>query len=60
MRAVFDALLICSDPECTEYFEACAPLHELEALACSCGCGLVVLTLSEANGHGGALTLVRI
>jgi hypothetical protein len=41
------ALLICSDDDCTEAFEAWGTLDELEALACDCGCALHVLTISE-------------
>ena len=48
-------LLICSDEECTEVFEAYGPLEELEALACDCGCTLHVVSLSEhaADGRAG-------
>jgi hypothetical protein len=38
------ARLICSDPGCTEFFEARAgTLAELEALACDCGCALEIV-----------------
>jgi hypothetical protein len=38
------ARLICSDPHCTEIFEARAgTLAELEALACDCGCALEIV-----------------
>jgi hypothetical protein len=45
---VLHALLICSDDDCDETFEAWGTLEELEALACDCGCALAVLALSEA------------
>ena len=37
------ALLVCSEEECTEVFEAYGPLEEVEALACECGCALEVI-----------------
>ena len=47
---MFHALLICSDPKCTETFEAWAgTLEELEALACDCGCSLELLEVSESR-----------
>ena len=49
MAAMFHALLICSDTDCAEVFEAYGTLEELEALACDCGCMLEVLRLSEAE-----------
>ena len=52
------ALLICSDDDCTDAFEAWGTLEELEALACECGCALQVISLSEAEG-GGELQLER-
>ena len=49
---MFHALLICSDPECTETFEAWAgSLEELEALACDCGCALALWSISEVEGN---------
>jgi len=47
---MFHAVLICSENECTEVFEAYGTLEELEALACDCGCALHVLSVSEAGG----------
>jgi hypothetical protein len=47
------ALLICSDGDCTDAFEAWGSLEELETLACDCGCALHVLELSEAEGERG-------
>ena len=41
------AVLICSDEECTEIFEAYGSLEELEALACDCGCALQVISASN-------------
>jgi len=42
------AVLICSDDDCTEVFEAYGSLDELETLACDCGCALQVISISEA------------
>lgn len=51
------AVLICSDDDCTERFEAYGPLEELEALACDCGCALAIVgwpdELSEAGAPSG-------
>jgi hypothetical protein len=47
------ALLVCSDEECTDSFEAWGTLEELEALACECGCALQVISLSEVEGAEG-------
>ena len=49
MAAMFHALLICSDTDCAEVFEAYGTLEELEALACDCGCALEALTFSDAD-----------
>ena len=57
---MFHALLICSEPECTETFEAYGTLEELEALACDCGCGLVVIELSDSDTAGTTLELVPV
>ena len=51
MGGVFRALLICSDDDCAELFEAYGSLDELEALACDCGCSLHVLTVEEGDGE---------
>jgi hypothetical protein len=40
---MFHALLVCSESECGELFEAFGPYEELDSLACECGCGLMVL-----------------
>ena len=45
--AVYRAILICSEDDCTEVFEAYGSLEELEALACDCGCGLEVVGWPE-------------
>lgn len=45
---VYTAVLICSDLECTERFEARGTLAELAALACDCGCGLEIVGWPEA------------
>jgi hypothetical protein len=54
---MFHVLLICSDGDCAETFEAWGSLEELEALACDCGCTLEVLSLDECEGQDGALEL---
>jgi hypothetical protein len=46
---MFHAMLICSDGDCAEAFEAWGSLEELEALACDCGCTLEILTLGECD-----------
>jgi hypothetical protein len=40
---MFHALLVCSEGECGELYEAFGPYEELDTLACECGCGLLVL-----------------
>ena len=54
MGAMVMAVLICSDEECTDTFEAYGTLEELEALACECGCALHVLSVSEDASADGA------
>jgi hypothetical protein len=54
------ALLICSDEECTDSFEAWGTLEELEALACDCGCTLQVISLSELGGVEAQLDLAPV
>jgi len=49
MGAMFRALLICSDEDCAELFQAYGTLEELEALACDCGCSLHVLTVEDTD-----------
>lgn len=43
MSNVVRAVLICSDEECTERFDAYGPIEELAALACDCGCALAIV-----------------
>jgi hypothetical protein len=58
---LYRALLICSDDECTEVFEAHGTLDELETLACDCGCGLQVIGWpEEAEGRAGELELIPL
>ena len=47
---LYRALLICSDDDCTDTFEAYGTLEELEALACDCGCGLEIVGWPEDAG----------
>ena len=49
MALMFRALLICSDDDCTDTFEAYGTLEELQALACECGCGLEIISLENAE-----------
>jgi hypothetical protein len=51
---MFYALLICSDDDCTDSFEAWGSLEELDTLACECGCALELVSLSEAEAGGYA------
>jgi hypothetical protein len=60
MGGVFRALLICSDEDCAELFEAYGTLEELEALACDCGCSLEILTLEEAEVQEQGFDLARL
>jgi hypothetical protein len=54
------ALLVCSDDDCTDTFEAWGTLDELETLACECGCALQVIAWSDADGErGGPVELQR-
>jgi hypothetical protein len=48
---IYRAVLICSDEECTERFEAQGTLAELESLACDCGCAMHVLRWPEPVEH---------
>ena len=60
MGGMFRAVLICSDEDCAELFEAYGTLEELEALACDCGCSLEILTLEEAEGEAQGFDLARV
>ena len=57
---MLQALLICSDEDCTEIFEARGSLEELEALACECGCALQVISVSEDADAAPGLELARV
>lgn len=54
---MFHGLLICSDEECDETFEAWGTLEDLESLACDCGCALELLSLDEAANGDAQLEL---
>ena len=56
---MFRALLICSDGDCADLFEAYGSLEELEALACDCGCSLQILVVEDAEGDGGGFDLAH-
>jgi hypothetical protein len=53
------ALLICSDDDCTDEFEAWGTIEELEALACDCGCALQVISVSDADAEYADWVLAR-
>jgi hypothetical protein len=57
---VLHALLICSDGDCTDVFEARGSLDELTALACDCGCSLEIVSLSEEDGEASGFELARV
>jgi hypothetical protein len=58
---LYRALLICSEPECTEVFEAYGTLEELQTLACDCGCGLEIIGCpDEAGGRPGEVELIPL
>jgi hypothetical protein len=57
---MFRALLLCSDGDCAETFEAYGSLEELEALACDCGCSLELLEISEHAGELGGFELIPL
>jgi hypothetical protein len=50
--AVFRALLLCSDGDCADLFEAYGSLEELSALACDCGCSLELIEVAEDADAG--------
>jgi hypothetical protein len=60
MARVFRAVLLCSDGDCAELFEAYGSLEELSALACDCGCSLELVAVSEADGEPSGITLVPL
>jgi hypothetical protein len=57
---MFSALLLCSDGDCAETFEAYGSLEELEALACDCGCSLELLEISEHDGEPAGFELIPL
>jgi hypothetical protein len=57
---VFRALLLCSDGDCAEAFEAYGSLEELEALACDCGCSLELLEISELEHESPGFELIPL
>jgi hypothetical protein len=58
---MFRALLLCSDGDCAEVFEAYGSLEELEALACDCGCALELMEISETDDvSAGGFTLIPV
>jgi hypothetical protein len=58
---IYRALLICSDEDCTEVFEAFGTLAELETLACDCGCGLEIIGCpDEVAGRDAELELIPL
>jgi hypothetical protein len=54
---MFHAMLICSDGDCDDAFEAWGTLADLETLACDCGCTLEILSLDEAEEGDARLEL---
>ena len=60
-RMLYRALLVCSEDECTEVFEAYGTLAELETLACDCGCALEIVGCPDAvEGRDTALELTPL
>ena len=43
------AILICSDPECAEEFEAWGDPANFDKLVCECGCTLQAIAFCEAQ-----------
>lgn len=60
MALMFRALLICSDGDCTDTFEAYGSLEELRALACECGCGLEIISVENAEDADSRLVLTPL
>jgi hypothetical protein len=48
-RAMLYAVLICSDEECAEEFEAWGDPSDFEKLVCDCGCTLQAIAFCEAQ-----------
>ena len=61
-RMLYRAILICSEDECTEIFEATGTIEELETLACDCGCGLQVIGWPDSveDAESAELELVAL
>jgi hypothetical protein len=57
---MFRALLLCSDGDCAEVFEAYGPLDQLEALACDCGCSLELLEVADVDGAAAGFELIPL
>ena len=57
-------LLVCSDDECTEVFEAVGPIEELLTLACDCDCALELVGWPEqvdgVDGRGHLVSLIAL
>ena len=60
MAHVFRALLLCSDGDCAELFEAYGSLEELSALACDCGCSLELVEVADADARTDGFELLRL
>ena len=60
MAPVFRAVLLCSDGDCAELFEAYGSLEEIERLACECDCSLELVEVSEVDGQPGGFDLAPL
>jgi len=60
MATVFRALLLCSDGDCADYFEAYGSLEQLERLACDCGCSLELVAISDVDGEARGFELAPL
>jgi hypothetical protein len=49
MGRMLYAVLICSDEECAQEFEAWGDAGDFEKLACECGCTLQAIAFCEAQ-----------
>jgi hypothetical protein len=54
------AILICSDPDCAEEFEASGEPADLDKLACDCGCSLQAIAFDEVEAVEIAAPLPRL
>ncbi|MDX6437637.1 MAG: hypothetical protein QOF45_220 [Gaiellaceae bacterium] len=61
IRSMVYALLVCSENDCTDEFEAWGTLEEVESLACDCGCALELMSVSDAEAlrHEEPFVLAR-